>query len=88
VSLKTTEALYSASVPQYTAAGEDVQVPWDGIQSDGSRNKKIDTRIGEASSVLRELHCSVVTKRELSNTTKLPVFKSVFVPILTCGHES
>jgi len=31
---------------------------------------------------------SVATKRELSNTAKLSVFKSVFVPILTYGHES
>jgi len=29
----------------------------------------------------------VVTTRELSNTTELSVFKSVFVPILTYGHE-
>jgi len=56
--------------------------------SDGSRNKEIDTRIGKANSVLRELYCSLVTKRELSKTAKLSVFKSVFVPILTCGHES
>ena len=58
------------------------------FMSDGSWNKKIDTRIGEANSVLRELHCSVVTKRELSSTAEMPVFKSVFVPILTCGYES
>ena len=32
--------------------------------------------------------CSVVTKWELSNTAKLSVLKSVFVPILTYGHES
>jgi len=30
---------------------------------------------------------SVVTKRKLSNTAKLSVVKSVFVPILTYGHE-
>ena len=30
----------------------------------------------------------MVTKRELSNTVKLSVFESVFVPILTYGHES
>ena len=30
----------------------------------------------------------MVTKRELSNTVKLSVFKSPFVPILTYGHES
>jgi len=33
--------------------------------SDGSRNKGIDTRIGRANAVLRELYFSVVTKREL-----------------------
>jgi len=48
----------------------------------------MDTRIGIANEVLRELYRCVVTKRELSNTTKLSVFKSVFVPILTYGHES
>jgi len=30
----------------------------------------------------------VATKRELSNTAKLSVFKSIFVPILTYGHKS
>ena len=30
----------------------------------------------------------MVTKRERSNTAKLAVFKSVFFPILACGHES
>ena len=38
--------------------------------------------------VQRELYCSVVAKRELSKTAKLSLFKSVFVPILTCVHES
>jgi len=37
---------------------------------------------------LREFYRSVVTKLELSNTAKLSVFKSVFVPILTYGRES
>jgi len=55
--------------------------------SDGRRNKKIDTRVVEANPFLREFHRSVVTKRELSNTAKLSVFKSVFVPILTYGRE-
>ena len=47
--------------------------------SDGTRNKEIDTR---------ELYRFVVAKRELSNTAKLSVFKSVIVPIPICGHES
>jgi len=45
-------------------------------------------RIGKADAVLRELYRSMVTKRELLNTAKLSVFKSVFVPALTCGGES
>jgi len=36
------------------------------FKSDGKRNKKIDTRIGKANAVLRELYRSVVTKRKLS----------------------
>ena len=55
---------------------------------DGRRNKDVGTRIGKARALLHELYRSAVTKRELSNTPKLSVFKSVFVPILTYGHES
>jgi len=56
--------------------------------SDESRHKGIDARIGRANAVLRELYCSVVTKQGLSTNANFSVFKSVFVPILTCGHES
>jgi len=52
------------------------------------RTRRLDTRIGKASTVLREFYHPVVTKQELSNTANLSVFKSVFVPILTYGHES
>ena len=48
----------------------------------------MDTRIGKASAVMRALHYSVVMKRELSKKAKLSIFKAVFVPILTYGHES
>jgi len=58
------------------------------LTSDGRRNKEIETRISKASAVLRELYRSVVTKRELSSTIKLSVFKPVFVSTLTYGHES
>jgi len=54
--------------------------------SDGRQNREVDTQI--ATAVLREFHRSVVTKLELSNTAKLSVFKSVFVPIFTYGQES
>ena len=46
-----------------------------------SRNRGIDTRIGKANAVLRELYCSVVTKRKLSKPAKFSVFKLVFAPM-------
>jgi len=49
--------------------------------SDASRNKEIDTRIGKANAVLRELYCSVVAKREHSKTAMLSVLnRSLFGP--------
>ena len=56
--------------------------------SDGRQDEELDTRIGKASAVMRALHYSVVTKRELSKKAKLSIFKAVFVPILTYGHKS
>ena len=55
--------------------------------SDGRRNKEIDIWIGKINAVLCKLYRSVLTERELLNIAKLSVFKSVFVPILTCGRE-
>ena len=77
--------MYSASERKYIAAGGDVQVVW--VFTSDEVGTEINTRIGKAHSVLREIYCSVLTKWELSKTAKLSVFKSVFVPILTCGHE-
>ena len=37
---------------------------------------------------MRALHYSDVMKRELSKKAKRLIFKLVFVPILTYGHES
>ena len=56
--------------------------------SGGWQDEELDTRVGKASAVMRALHYSVVMKRELSKKAKLSIFKAVFVPILTYGHES
>ena len=48
--------------------------------SDGKQENELEKRIGKASAVLRELQRSVVMKRELSQS-------SVYIPILTYGHE-
>ena len=55
--------------------------------SDGRQKKELDVRSGKASAVMQALHHSVVLKRELRRKAKLSVFKSIFVPILTNGHE-
>ena len=56
--------------------------------SGGSQDEELDTQIGKASAVMRALHYSVAMKRELLKKEKLLIFKAVFVPILTYGHES
>ena len=56
--------------------------------SDGRQDKQLDTRVGKACAVMRALHYSVVMKQELSKKAKLSIFRAVFVPILTYGHES
>ena len=54
--------------------------------SDGRQNSELDIRIG-VSAVMRQLHRSVVLKRELCTRARLSFFRLVCVPILTCGHE-
>ncbi|TWW61054.1 hypothetical protein D4764_05G0011440 [Takifugu flavidus] len=49
--------------------------------------QEIDRWIGVASTVMRTLHRSVVVKRELSRKAKLSIYRLIFVPTLTYGHE-
>ena len=88
--LYKSNAVHAVCERQYTAADGEVQLSRGGslLTSDGRQSEDIDTRIGKANTVLRELYRSVVTKRELSNTANLSVIESFFVPILTKGHES
>ncbi|TWW75469.1 hypothetical protein D4764_13G0001310 [Takifugu flavidus] len=55
--------------------------------SEGRMEQEIDRWIGAASAVMRTLHRSVVVKRELSRKAKLSIYRSIFVPTLTYGHE-
>ena len=55
--------------------------------SDGRQNSELDIRIGKAGAVMRQLHRSVLLKRELCTKAKLSIFRSVYVTILTYGHE-
>jgi exonuclease III len=55
--------------------------------SNGKWNTEIDRRIGAASAVMRQLYRGVISKAELSREAKISVFKSIYVPTLTYGHE-
>ena len=60
---------------------------WVLFTSEGRTEQEISRRIGAAGAVLQSLCCSVVTKRELSRKAKLSVYRAIFVPTLTYGHE-
>ncbi|KAK5909389.1 hypothetical protein CesoFtcFv8_003322 [Champsocephalus esox] len=55
------------------------------FSSEGSMEREMGRRIGGA--VLQSLYRTVVTKRELSQKAKLSVYRAIFVPTLTYGHE-
>ena len=48
---------------------------------------EIDRQIGVVSAVMRMLKRSVVGKRELSQKAKLSIYRSMYIPTLTYGHE-
>ena len=55
--------------------------------SEGKMEQEIDKQIGEALAVMRTLRHSIVVKRELSQKAKLSIYRSIYVPTLTHGHE-
>ncbi len=55
--------------------------------SEGRMEREIDRRIGAASAVMRSMYRSVVVKKELSCKAKLSIYRSIYVPTLTYGHE-
>ena len=55
--------------------------------SEGRMQLEIDGRIRAALAAMQTLKQSVVVKRELSQKAKLSIYKSIYVPTLTYGHE-
>ncbi|TWW62742.1 hypothetical protein D4764_04G0013890 [Takifugu flavidus] len=55
--------------------------------SEGRMEREINRRIGAASAVMQALNRSVVVKKELSRKARLSIYRSIYVPILTCGHQ-
>lgn len=46
-----------------------------------------ESRFGAASVILQVLHRTIGVKNELSHKVKLSIYRSVYVPSLTCVHE-
>lgn len=55
------------------------------VMSDGRR--EIDRRIGTAAAVKPVLYWSIVVKRELSVKVTFSIYRSIYVAILSYGHE-
>ncbi|KAF7648904.1 hypothetical protein LDENG_00150410, partial [Lucifuga dentata] len=55
--------------------------------TEGKMEHEIDRRIGADSEVLRMLYRTIVVKRELSQKARLSIYQSIYIPILTYGHE-
>ena len=56
--------------------------------SDEKQDEELDVRSSKARAIMLALHYSVVLKQELLRKAKFSVFESIFIPILTYGHES
>ncbi|KAI3366038.1 hypothetical protein L3Q82_009865 [Scortum barcoo] len=55
--------------------------------SEGKMEREIDRRIGAASAVMRSVYRTVVLKKELSRKAKLSIYRSIYAPTITYGHE-
>ncbi|TWW70803.1 R2DM Retrovirus-related Pol polyprotein from type II retrotransposable element [Takifugu flavidus] len=55
--------------------------------SEGRMEWEIDRQIGAASAVMRALNRSVVVKKELSRKARLSINRSIYVLVLTYGHQ-
>ena len=57
------------------------------FSSDGKQDNELDTHIGKANVVMHQLYQISRTEMRAVYEGKLSVFRSVFVPVLTYGHE-
>ena len=62
------------------AAGRDVQLPWGAINRE-DRTRRLIHGLVKQTQFCVSFFRSMVTKKELSNSSKLSIFESVFVPI-------
>lgn len=58
------------------------------IDEKGDMEGEINNRIGAATRLYNALNRILISKREVSKLTKMKIYESVFVPVLTYGCES
>ena len=56
--------------------------------SEGNMEQKIDRWIGAASALMRTLKRPIVVKIELSQKSKLSIYRSIYIPTLTYGYDT
>ncbi|KAI3373259.1 hypothetical protein L3Q82_006385 [Scortum barcoo] len=57
------------------------------FMSEGKMECEIDRQIGVVSAVMRSVYRTIVVKKELSRKAKLSIYRSIYAPTLTYGHE-
>ncbi len=55
--------------------------------SEGRMECEIDRQIGAVAAAMRMMYRSVVVKKKLSLKAKLSIYRSIYIPTLTYGHE-
>lgn len=58
------------------------------IQREGNMEEEINERLSSAAKIYHALSKTFLAKREIANTTKTTVYKTIFRPILTFGGET
>ena len=87
MSLKKPKQVHTSSTSQYTAAGREIQVPWDGIHKWRKVQQGDCILVKQTQFFVSFVALWLQTKREPSPTAKLSVCKSVYFPIVTYGHN-
>jgi hypothetical protein len=56
--------------------------------NDGRTDKDINNRIKKANQIYYEINNTILGKKEVDPKTKIQIYRSVYIPTLTCGAES
>ena len=58
------------------------------VSNDGSMEKEIEARIGNATRVIERMNNAIMRRKELSRNTKIKVVNATMMPVLMYGCET